>query len=92
MSRHEGWNTYADGYDKAARDDEEEFKRLDAENAGLRGEAQRLRAAYGMLEICAATLAVHVLGHFAMASETSPDICKKWAEAVQKTIADNAVK
>lgn len=36
MARSEGWNTYADGYDRAACDDAAEFKRLDAENAALR--------------------------------------------------------
>lgn len=44
MARHEGWNTYADGYDSAAKDDAAEFKRLDAEVAALRGEVGRLRA------------------------------------------------
>jgi len=35
MARHESWNTYADGYDRAAREDEREFKRLDLRIATL---------------------------------------------------------
>jgi hypothetical protein len=89
---HRAADDFAQGYDEAARDDAKEFARLDARVAELEGELSKLRASYGLLEIIAGTLAVHVRGHFAMASETSPVICQSWADAVQRTIADNAVK
>ena len=52
MARHEGWNTYADGYDSAAKDDVAEFKRLDAEVAALRDENARLRSALANIVDC----------------------------------------
>ena len=44
MAREEGWNTYADGYDAAAKDDAKEFKRLDRENAQQLEAIKLLRA------------------------------------------------
>jgi hypothetical protein len=64
MARNEGWNTYADGYDSAAKDDASEFKRLDAENAALRAEVSKLRAA------CEASWA---LGHKVYHQAATPD-------------------
>ncbi len=50
-------------------------------------EIERLEAALASLKARAGTLAVHVRGHFAMASETSPAICQKWADAVHEAVS-----
>jgi hypothetical protein len=48
---------------------------------------EQLQAELELLQLVAGTLAVHVRGHFAMASATSPTICQEWAAKVQDTIA-----
>ena len=46
-------------------------------------EAQENAAsAHAALESYAHTLAVHVEGHFAMPTDSSREICKKWARTV----------
>ena len=55
-------------------------------------EIDRLNAESQLLHLVAGTLAVHVKGHFALATETSPEICQHWAEMVQKTIADQEAR
>jgi hypothetical protein len=55
-------------------------------------EIERLKAELQLLQLASGTLAVHVRGHFTLATETSPAICQHWAETVQKTIADQEAK
>lgn len=42
---------------------------------------EKIEARYTALQCIAGTLAVHVQGHFAMPTEHSEAICKKWASA-----------
>lgn len=51
-----------------------------------------LEAKLRWLQVISGTLAVHVRGHFAMATATSPTICQEWADKVQDTIAVQETK
>lgn len=43
-------------------------------------------------EVFAGTLAVHVLGHFAMPDHNSEAICKQWAENIQRQHSEHVAE
>lgn len=68
------------------------LRRVDLDNdaaelcSAAADEIDTLRAHLAALQAFAGTLAVHVKGHFAMATQASQAICLQWAENVQQQI------
>jgi hypothetical protein len=70
----------------------DELERLDRVNAELVEARDLYKTRCIEAEVFAGTLAVHVLGHFAMPDQNSEAICKQWAENIQRQHSEHVAE
>ena len=69
-----------------------ELRRLERVNAELVEARDLYKTRCIEAEVFAGTLAVHVLGHFAMPDQNSEAICKQWAENIQRQHSEHVAE
>jgi hypothetical protein len=70
----------------------ERIRFLERVNAELVEERDLYKTRCIEAEVFAGTLAVHVLGHFAMPDHNSEAICKQWAENIQRQHSEHVAE